>query len=110
MAQLDIIARLNNDYVYHKPTLEQAERYGELREEFRRLAIFIATSCPDSRERSLAFTYLEQACFSANASIARNEGYAADEQAADEEPDLVQPSLVQPSFESVGVNPLWISR
>lgn len=82
MPQLDIIERLNNDYVYHKPTLEQAQRYEELREEFRRLAMFIATSCPDSRERSLAFTYLEQACFSANASIARNEVQA------DEEPAL----------------------
>lgn len=96
MAQLDIIDRLNNDYTYHKPTPEQAERYGELREEFRRLAMFIATTCPDSRERSLAFTYLEQACFSANASIARNEGQADEES-----------NFAQSSFESV--NPLWIS-
>lgn len=82
MGKLDIVARLNNDYVYHKPTAEQAVRYGELREEFRRLAMFIATSCPDSRERSLAFSYLENASFYANASIARNEGQE------DEEPDL----------------------
>jgi len=37
------------------------------------LAAYINENCPDSREKSLAFTKLEEAVMWANASIARNE-------------------------------------
>lgn len=60
-------------YRYHKPTGDQAERYQMIRDKARELAELIRDACPASRERSLAFTKLEEASMWANASIARNE-------------------------------------
>lgn len=42
-------------------------------ERIKELAYLFNKDCPVSRERSLAMTKLEEACFWANASIARNE-------------------------------------
>lgn len=64
---------IDNNFTYHKPFGDQQVRYQELRTEALGLAEFICTRCPNSRERSLALTNLEQAIFWANASIARNE-------------------------------------
>lgn len=65
---------LRNRFVYHKPTgQEQTDRYAEIRLKLHQCAEFMASTCPPSRELSLAFTNLEQAMFWANASIARNE-------------------------------------
>lgn len=64
---------IDNNFVYHEPTATQAERYVLLRSKAKELADLINETCPESREKSLAFTNLEQSIMWANASIARNE-------------------------------------
>ena len=65
--------QLDNNFIYHAPKGDQAERYQKLRDKAKELAEFINEMCPESREKSVAFTNLETAMFWANASIARNE-------------------------------------
>jgi hypothetical protein len=65
---------LDNIYTYHPPQGDQPERYVKLREQAKTLAAVVVELCPESRERSLALSNLEQAVFWANASIARNGG------------------------------------
>jgi len=60
-------------FTYHRPHGDQPERYGKLRDAFKELAYEIVENCPNSRERSLALTHLEDANMWANASIARSE-------------------------------------
>jgi len=64
---------LNNRFTYHPPTEGQRNRYQAIRDRAHDLAIFLDLNCPDSREKSLAITHLEDAVMWANASIARNE-------------------------------------
>ena len=66
-------AKAENNFSYHAPKGNQAERYENLRYGAKYLALNILNKCPDSRERSLALTKLEEAVMWANASIARNE-------------------------------------
>lgn len=63
--------RIENNFRYHAPKEGQAERYVAIREKAKELAYMIEAACPDSREKSLAMTDLEQAVMWANASIAR---------------------------------------
>lgn len=65
--------KFDNIFKYHSPKDDQTKRYEQLREKAKELACLIDKLCPDSREKSLAFTNLEQASMWANASIARNE-------------------------------------
>ncbi len=60
-------------FTYHAPKDDQPARYVAIRSNARALAELIEANCPDSREKSLAFTKLEEAVMWANASIARNE-------------------------------------
>lgn len=60
-------------FTYHKPFGTQQDRYSILRSYARALAIVINENCPESREKSLALTNLQQAIMWANASIAINE-------------------------------------
>ena len=53
---------LENIYTYHAPKNDQPKKYE-----------MIDDLCPDSREKSIANTNLEQTVMWANASIARNE-------------------------------------
>jgi len=64
---------INESFKYHKPFGTMNERFGVLREKARELAILINISCPDSREKSIAFTKLEESIMWANKSIAVNE-------------------------------------
>jgi hypothetical protein len=64
---------LANRFTYHAPKGDQATRYEYLRDCAHNLAGIINEKCPDSREKSLAITHLEDAVMWANASIARNE-------------------------------------
>lgn len=64
---------LENRFTYHRPFGDQPERYTEIRERALTLADLINNYCPESREKSLAITNLEQAVMWANAAIARNE-------------------------------------
>jgi len=63
---------LDNIYKYHKPKENQHDKYVGIRSKAKELAKLIEASCPDSREKSVAFTQLETAVFWANAGIARN--------------------------------------
>ena len=64
---------LDARFTYHRPTDEQAKKYTSIRGRARAFAELIDVSCPDSREKSLAITKLEEAVMWANASIARRE-------------------------------------
>ena len=65
--------RFENTYTYHAPKGDQTARYEKLRAKARELAELIEVCCPDSREKSLAHTKVEEATMWANAAIARNE-------------------------------------
>lgn len=60
-------------FTYHPPTGDQPDRYHKLRKVAHALASHVVDLCPESRERSLALTNLEQAVMWANAAIARRE-------------------------------------
>lgn len=64
---------IDRAYTYSPPKGDQPQRYVEIRATAKAFAELIAAKCPASRERSLAFTNLEQTVMWANASIARNE-------------------------------------
>ena len=64
---------LGNRFTYHAPKDGQPEKYVGIRGNAQDLAFSIDALCPDSREKSLAITKLEEVVFWANASIARNE-------------------------------------
>lgn len=66
-------AQLENIFTYHSPKGDQAHRYDYLRSNAQELARLINDLCPESREKSLAITNLQQAIMWANASIAINE-------------------------------------
>ena len=65
--------RVENDFTYHKPFGNQVSRYNHLRNIIKQAAEAVVLYCPESRERSIALTKLEEAVMWANASIARNE-------------------------------------
>jgi len=67
------IEQIENIFTYHKPFGTQPHRYEELRAKARELATIINIACPESREKNLAFTSLQEAVMWANASIAVNE-------------------------------------
>ncbi|MFP4661954.1 MAG: hypothetical protein ACLFPF_07185 [Halanaerobiales bacterium] len=67
------ITDLENRFKYHSPKEGQPEKYSKIRSEAKGLAHLINKTCPDSREKSLAITKLEEVVMWANASIARNE-------------------------------------
>lgn len=69
----NFLDRIDNAFTYHAPKADQPERYVKIRDAAHALATLMATLCPDSRERSLAITKLEESVMWANASIARNE-------------------------------------
>ena len=64
---------IENNFMYHAPKEGQQEKYQALRAKAKELAYMIDELCPDSREKSLAVTNLEQSVMWSNASIARNE-------------------------------------
>ena len=63
---------LENNFMYHAPKEGQPAKYTAIREKAKELAYLIDELCPESRERSLAITKLEEVSMWANASIARN--------------------------------------
>jgi hypothetical protein len=60
-------------FTYHTPKDNQPLRYEQIRSFAADFAVLLNNLCPESREKSLAFTALEEAVMWANASIARNE-------------------------------------
>jgi hypothetical protein len=67
------MSSIENNFRYHPPKADQSERYEMIRKTAKILAEIIDRLCPNSREKSVAITNLEQAVMWANASIARNE-------------------------------------
>ena len=65
--------RAENNFTYHAPKEDQAERYEQIRAKAKEFNLLLLNLCPPSRERSVALTELETAVFWANAAIARNE-------------------------------------
>lgn len=63
---------INNIFDYHPPKKGQSELYEAIREKAKEFAELINQLCPDSREKSISFSHLEESVFWANASIARN--------------------------------------
>lgn len=58
-------------FTYHAPKEGQPEIYTELREKALEYALLIDAVCPESREKALALTKLEETVMWANAGIAR---------------------------------------
>lgn len=65
-------SQIENNFSYHEPKIDQSEKYNVLRNKAKELAYEIERLCPNSREKSLAMTKLEESTMWANASIARN--------------------------------------
>ena len=66
-------AELTTRFTYHPPKDDQPERYQKIRDAAHDFADLIEAACPESREKSLAMTNLEEAVMWANAAIARRE-------------------------------------
>jgi len=64
---------INKTFSHHPPKDGQEERYAVLRATAKEFAKLLLAECPDSRERALALTNLEQSVMWANAAIARSE-------------------------------------
>ena len=62
---------IENNFSYHAPKAGQPEKYEQLRGKAKELACLMSELCPNSRERALAMTKLEECSMWANAAIAR---------------------------------------
>lgn len=60
-------------FTYHEATEEQRQRYKKINVATAVAAEALLDHCPDSRERSLALTKIQEARMWANAAIALNE-------------------------------------
>ena len=63
---------LRNRFTYHKPTGNKTAQHELIRSRCGELAEYINAELPESREKSLAVTHLEEVTMWANAAIARN--------------------------------------
>ena len=64
--------QIEKAFTYHPPKEGQPEMYDAIRRKAKLLAVIIDGLVPDSREKSLAMTKLEECVMWANAGIARN--------------------------------------
>lgn len=64
--------QIEKAFTYHAPKEGQPEKYQAIRDKAKELAYVIDKETPESREKSLAMTKLEETVMWANASIARN--------------------------------------
>lgn len=64
--------KIETAFTYHAPKEGQPAKYTAIREKAKELAYMIDELVPDSREKSLAVTKLEECVMWANAGIARN--------------------------------------
>lgn len=64
---------IDHIFTYHTPKEGQPAKYQTIRENCRQAAHAINELCPDSREKSLAITHLQEASMFANAAIAIHE-------------------------------------
>ena len=71
---MSIYQDIEKRFTYHKVESPEVENMKALRATARSLAMLILDTVPDSRERSLAITKLEEVVMWANAGIARIKG------------------------------------
>jgi len=64
---------LDNIFTYHAPHGTQIQRYQMIRDAARDFASLINSQCPESREKIIAITRIQEAVMMANASIAIHE-------------------------------------
>ena len=62
---------INLRFTYHAPSESQVQQYSEIRGHAKNMARVIDSECPESREKALALTKLEESVMWANAAIAR---------------------------------------
>ncbi|MFA5376415.1 MAG: hypothetical protein WC455_11780 [Dehalococcoidia bacterium] len=67
------VSDIEKRFTDHPPKDDQPQRYTEIRDKAKELAKLINGHCPESREKSLALTKLQEVSMWANASIACNE-------------------------------------
>ena len=58
-------------FTYHRPEGQKVEDHEDIRRSFKVWAEALAAGLPEGREKSLAFTALEESSFWAHAAIAR---------------------------------------
>lgn len=63
---------LVNRFTYHQPNAQKVTCHQEVRDRLLEVALRLDDMLPAGREKSLAFTHLEESMFWANAAIARN--------------------------------------
>lgn len=68
----NVSVEIDDRFKYHKPTEEKAAMHEAVRSDIASISRYFEIQLPDSRERSIAITKLEEAMFWANAAIARN--------------------------------------
>ena len=66
-------SELKTRFTYHPPKDNQPEKYETMRGAALEFSRMIVECCPESRERSLALTKLDEVVMWANAAIARRE-------------------------------------
>ena len=67
------VAEIEKRFTHHVPVEQQVrETHDAIRNDFKEFALLLAEHMPESREKSLAFTALEEASFWAHAAVARN--------------------------------------
>jgi hypothetical protein len=64
-------AEIEKRFTHHRPDADAQEKHDWARAAFKAFAEQLADSLPDSREKSLAFTALEESSFWAHAAVAR---------------------------------------
>lgn len=64
--------RIERDFTYHAPTDDAIRNMQDMRIMARQLAHLIDSTVPESREKALALTNLEQVVMWANSGIVRN--------------------------------------
>lgn len=74
LARQEIVERIGNDFVYHKPSGDEGRRYDIIRAQAKDLAEIMVLLAPGScRELSTALTRLEEDVMHINAAIARHQ-------------------------------------
>lgn len=68
--------QIKNIFTYHAPTEAQQKKYVAIRYHAELYALLLNDACPESREKSIALTKLQECVQMANASIAINENVA----------------------------------
>jgi hypothetical protein len=65
------LADIERRFTYHRPEGRKVQDHDDVRREFKAFASDVLSALPGGREKSLAFTALEEASFWAHAAVAR---------------------------------------